>query len=405
MFLAEAHKKGTDLSGKISCLEKTHDSCSVAVLHALNEAGIPVAAEALLRGEDALLSKGNLDAAAIFALSRSRRAPVAARAHFRNHFHDLVPSGKEGWQRLLFTALAMNAEGGGAEFDVRFRDLLLQRQKEDGSWEEGSVLATSVAAIVLQLPLKRLPILLARRPAAPVRVVERPEYLKPPHESSRVKVFAREGGYLVDLIVSVDGSVDLAFFEELKRGLLGANVLLYDVTDGQMNLHRVEVLADRQMWDKADLCIAKDFYTDKTLLPHPWAHGVTMVSRRVEIVNGKERPRNPIGDWVRLPYYRKGTQDAVLWGGADEIGVVAHELCHYLFGVKDEYQRETGESYCRCIVGRLEITEMCRDGDHTDSRQALSCWSLAKALYPRLVVPKQGDCGPWDPPAPVVVFR
>ena len=91
-----------------------------------------------------------------------------------------------------------------------------------------------------------------------------------------------------------------------------------------------------------------------------------------------------------------------LGGERAGVNVLSHELCHYLFGARDEYGRTTGKRYCDCIVGGPQLTELCRPDNHTDDRYEESCWELAKALYPKLEIPKVLDPGPWNPPRPEI---
>jgi hypothetical protein len=218
-----------------------------------------------------------------------------------------------------------------------------------------------------------------------------------------VKVFPRDGGYYVDLVVSTDGPADAAWFAAMQRCLSGANRILYDVTDGQMCLHRVVLLGDGERFDDADVMVTTKFYEGEPL-PQPWVHGVTRVSKRTTVVNGRERESLRIGDWVKLPFTSPGKDQPLPWDHPRLTRVMAHELGHYLIGALDEYDTRTGRSWCRCLMGDRRTTELCREGTHTDTRREESCWSLAKTLYPALRTPAVEDPGPWDPPAPVFVL-
>ncbi|MHC4472987.1 MAG: hypothetical protein ACYS99_18720, partial [Planctomycetota bacterium] len=405
------------------------------VMTALNharEAGIPVDRAVLERGARFLLTCRGRDGAfvyrpelrkregypgatagALFALSRSgvvdERVLAPIRARYRRHHREISAFGRFWWFFLLHTALAMHdrGEGGREEFDAHFRDLLLDRQGGAGNWIDpnetggGTVYATSIAALALNLRLGRLPIASSPPEAPAVDIVEKPRYLTPPQPLSRVKVFERSGRYLVDMEVSVDGPADDEYLDQVRRSMLGANRILNDVTDGQMSMHRVEILSDRRKWDTADIRITRDFYEDETM-PFRGAHGFTMVSKRTKIAGGRETEGRRIGDWVKLPYFHGGGERPIRWDDRRFVRVLAHELCHYLFGAQDEYGRGTGKAYCDCLVGDLTKTELCRDENHTDDRYPESCWSLAKGLYPRLSIPDETDPGPWLPPTPRV---
>ncbi|MEN8149874.1 MAG: prenyltransferase/squalene oxidase repeat-containing protein [Planctomycetota bacterium] len=318
--------------------------------------------------------------------------------------------GKHWWFFLLQTALAMNDRGPAAfdDFQRGFRDRLVRAQQPDGHFEDpdgngGHVFATSIAVLALSMGRDRLPIAAGRAEPPVTALVPKPKYLVPPHAESRVKVFPHGGGYLADLVVWVDGPADRAYFESLGRGIEGANRVLFDVTDGQMRMHRVVLTADPAREKDADILITKGFY-DREVNPRPWAHGITRVSKRTEIRGGKNREGARIGDWIMFPYHGRGTADVIRWDDSRFVHVLAHELCHYLFGLRDEYHATTGESFCDCIMGKRRATELCREETHTDDRQDAACWTLAKRLYPALTIPTTPDPGPWRPARPIVTM-
>jgi hypothetical protein len=310
------------------------------------------------------------------------------RSRYRGHYHALSGYGKWWWWFLFYTALEMadRGEGAVADFDARFRDLLLDRQERAGNWLDpdetggGTVYATAVALVALQIGQGRLPISSEPPPPPALEMEESPRYLKPPQPLSRVKVFERGGRYFVDLIVSVEGSVGPDYLEQVRRSVLGANRILFDVTDGQMTMHRIEILDEGRKADVADIRITRDFRHDEQL-PFKGAHGYTRVSKVTEIEGKRERAGKTIGDWVKLPYFGAG-ESPIRWDRRRAVRVFAHELMHYLIGARDEYGRGSGGSYCDCLVGDLRVSELCRPDNHTDDRYELSCWELAKGLYP-----------------------
>ena len=404
----------------------------VTALACMRDAGLEVDPEVLKKGsrylqmcrtrdgsyayrEELRLGKGypGASAGALLALARAGAVPeedlATSWSRFRASFTDLTGYGEHWWYFLFYGALAAAERGPGttAWFLEHYRDVLAGVREEDGSFEDpdgngGSIFATAIAAMTLQMPLRGLPIGSNRSRPSSIEVTSSPRYLKPPHESSRVKVFERRGRYLVDLVVSVDAPADDAWTDAFARGIVEVNRILNDLTDGQMSIHHVEIHAAKARWDEADLMVTPEFYTDEDL-PQPFAHGFTMVSKRTDIRNGREKEGNRIGDWVKLPYRPRGGGEPYRFDHPALVRVVAHELCHYLFGAQDEYDVGNGRSYCDCIVGNLLATELCRPGTHTDTRREQSCWELATALYPKMKIPDFTDPGPWDPPMPVIV--
>ena len=156
------------------------------------------------------------------------------------------------------------------------------------------------------------------------------------------------------------------------------------------------------MSDEADILVTTKFHSDPNV-PRGGAHGITMITKRTEMRGGREIEGKRIGEWVKLPFHLTPGGDPVPWHHVGLTRVIAHELCHYLFGVQDEYG--AGGHYCTCIVGDNRTTEMCTDGTHTDDRRERSCWAQAALLYPELSIPATADPGPWDPPLPEVTIE
>jgi len=393
-------------------LATTHGALSALnVLPGVDDEAKRKAAAYLLacRGRDGLFAYRPADtrvrrypgatAGALFALMRS--GVVAGDAlepswtALRRTFPDLDGFGEHRWFFLLFEGLAFHARGPGAAraFHRHFRDVLVHEQRDDGSFEDpdgkgGSVFATAVAAMVLA---DRFPV--APRAPDPAPEVAAKRYLELP---GGPKVFEHGGRYWIDLVVSFDRPVDDAFRRAFESALLGANRTLYDVTDGQMSVHAVTLHLRRGSWETADIRVSPEFRDQRTN-PHPWAHGMTRLKTTTDLASGKQAPR--LGQWILFP------ADGLDWADARMHHVLAHELCHYLFGAKDEYHQRTGESFCDCILGRRGATELCDATSHTDDRQEVSCGELARRLYPRLKPPGTPDPGPWDPPGPGLEWK
>jgi hypothetical protein len=324
---------------------------------------------------------------------------------YRRRYRELHTFGEHESYFLLFSGLLMHGHSPGAahEFHVGLRNRLLHEQKPDGHWDDadqkgGSVFATAVASLVLQLPLGNLRIA-SQRPVVPtVKEVAKPYYLGVPDRSCRVKVFRNSGRYWVDLAVSLDREADEDYLRSLKLGFEGANRELFDVTDGQMSIHRVDVYANKGRWDSADVLISKQFY-DGEKNPHPFAHGITRLSQVTHLRGPIKGKTLRFGQWIMFP------PEGIYWADPRYQHVLAHELCHYLFGAPDEYGRGNGQSYCPCIQGSKGFTELCTKATHTDDRHKDDCWKLAKLTFPLLKTPANPDPGPWTPPLPIVRFH
>jgi len=409
IFLAEACARDPDaeLERKLKALARhlaagEPGAAGIAALNHLRAAGVPVDEEAVARGARRLLATRREDhsfasPAALFALMRCGAVPRAELeptwAWFRRHYREADD------RELLFTALSMTARSPDAalEFHHSCRDRLLREQRADGSWN-GSIFATAVGTIVLQLPFGELPLASRRARRAEAAQTANPSYLALPHPNCRAKVFVRDGRYWVDLVVSLDRPADANYLGELRAGIEGANRRLFDVTDGQFSLHRVDVHPDRGAWDRADVLITKKFY-DAQANPLPWAHGVTRLLGMTVNRGPQKGTTYRFGQWIMFP------PEGVWWSDPRYQHVLAHELGHYLFGAPDEYGLESGESLCPCIMGVRDHTELCTGKSHTDKWQPDACWTLAKRSYPLLTVPETPDPGPWDPPVPRIVIH
>ncbi len=323
-------------------------------------------------------------------------------ARYRRDWDRIDAFGRHRFWFVFWTALAMHRRGPGAfdAFDLRFRDALLHEQERAGSWFDkgesgGRVFSTAVATLALHR-FGTLKLATARRASARPQPIENPQYLKPAFASSRVKVFkgaAPGPPYRFDLVVSTEKKRTRAEFERIARGLRAANRVLFDLTDGQFALHRAVVVDKKRLWDTADIRVTKEFF-DADKNPHPGAMGITRLRRRTEISGGREVRGKRIGEWILFPPGR------VSWTARRTAVVVAHELAHYLFGVRDEY------GHCDCVMALNGRTELCTKAGHTDERRDAACWTLAKRLYPRLRAPTdQPDPGPWEPPEPLIEIR
>lgn len=420
-------------------LATTH--VALSALNAIADAGVAVSPEVRARGVRFLVSCVGRNGAftyrpelrgmdgypgatggALYAIARAgRMAPelattfAAAERRFRDDLTELDEYGEYWWYMVLFAALESHDAGEGSwrAFREKYRDLLIANQADDGSFDDpdkqgGAVFATSVALFALQLEQAKPPICGRRSRDAEMARTAAPTYLKVPDPLSRVKVFEQtfgeRGRYLADLIVAIDApaaidgkpAIDDTYLAQLADALRGASRILFDVSEGQMALHRVTIQVGAAKGDVADVTVTHGFYSDPAV-PRGAPHGITMVTKRTELRGGRDIELPRIGQWVKLPYSFADSGERVPWHHWGLTRVIGHELCHYLFGVQDEY------GGCTCFMGDLMVSELCGDDDHSDARRELSCWSQARLLYPKLTAPDAADAhdaGPWDPPQP-----
>jgi hypothetical protein len=129
---------------------------------------------------------------------------------------------------------------------------------------------------------------------------------------------------LLNLTVSVEWDADQAYLADLETGLRRTSAFLYDVTDGQMAMGRIELFDRGERWADADLRIA----ASNMVFPHAAVAGITAGRpdydvRLGPLWNGESARLRSNGDgpWSRPPGYR----------------TIVHELGHYVLGLYDEY--------------------------------------------------------------------
>ncbi|MBI5325521.1 MAG: T9SS type A sorting domain-containing protein [Ignavibacteriae bacterium] len=135
------------------------------------------------------------------------------------------------------------------------------------------------------------------------------------------------------LIFSVEWEAKRAYMDTIASWSKLMSNFLWDVTDGQLFVERVDIYDNYQKWMQADM----RFYANNQVWPNAAINGVYSVDSR--------------GDQVRMPRRWMGNGDATRnwtvrndWFTYDDRGLqlfmsstMAHELGHYMFSFYDEY--------------------------------------------------------------------
>lgn len=185
----------------------------------------------------------------------------------------------------------------------------------------------------------------------------RPGELKP---DWLAKVKADGRALAVDIAIQDDA--DAAFFSEFRWRLLRLSWFLWQITEGQVYLEKIEVA------DQID-------------------------RGRFTILEGKLDI--PVLEGGGATCYNAGQPDwTVTSGGRCYVRILAHEMLHGIFGLPDERHG----CYCLMQGGLYGIKtpdlELCDDASHRPHDQTpRSCWSIIRSRYPQMRHPNPVDYG------------
>ena len=232
-----------------------------------------------------------------------------------------------------------------------------------------------------------------------------------------------------DLIVATewDATDDITFLTALEESFKRASELLFDVTNGQVAIGRVDVVPSRALWRKADIQI----YATNDMRPsaaiggftnHPLSETV-LISPVLAALT-----QFPLTGTTRIEpnaYTRGQVRMGVTWDpfgeNTSDLGeqwwrALAHELGHYLLFLPDNYVGMTvdprnpsaGKRYLGNVDCRGSFMTTTRDpsydeflppqlwsGDCTDTMAAIttgrSDWETLLTFYPMLQMPIVSD--------------
>ncbi|MCB0047404.1 MAG: VCBS repeat-containing protein [Caldilineaceae bacterium] len=210
-----------------------------------------------------------------------------------------------------------------------------------------------------------------------------------------------------------DASQDALFMLGLEEGLNRASELLYDVTNGQALLGRVDVLPARALWKRADILL----YATNEMRPSASLGGLTNtpISDTVKIA-GSDATRIVPDAYVR-GQIRMGPGWDPFGENTGDLGeqwwrALAHELGHYLFFLPDNYiglkpdprDPSSGKRYLGSVDCPGSLMTTTRDPSYDEflgpERWTGNClltmasvttgrsdWETIKRFYPLLATP------------------
>jgi hypothetical protein len=184
--------------------------------------------------------------------------------------------------------------------------------------------------------------------------------------------------YTFNLSVSFQWDLSAAEKTDYQNRVKDFNAKLYDSTDGQMALEKIDMWPNQGHWDVADI----QFY-------HYSSRAFT---------------------------YRGGidVSDGHIFVFTNDNGkVLLHEFGHYGLYFPDEYTDAHG-AFCRCIQGTCyDTNEFCSKSNHCaydpvfchNNGEALSCWEQLGNAYPHVTVKDPPTGGPYDTPAATILWH
>jgi hypothetical protein len=156
-----------------------------------------------------------------------------------------------------------------------------------------------------------------------------------------IRVLKRNTLVGLNLVVSFEWDASAAELETWKQELIKASYRLYNATDGQVMIERVKMADDGTYWVDTDVRVLADRY-----------YGAK--SKRSAFFNTSSSwPCSDIPHWpCANPHVRLSRGSLT---SDDTAKVLVHELGHYLFGVRDEYEGKFwGDSYCTAKLKSAE---------------------------------------------------
>ena len=215
----------------------------------------------------------------------------------------------------------------------------------------------------------------------------------------------------VNLVVSVQWNAQLDYLSSLENGLRIASNYLYDVTNGQAYLDTVRIYDNAENWNSADIQIfsSSDQWPEAYFGDRAHSHGAysvdgTKTLRMPRLFYFDNAHANRELDWEMYPYNWSVALTTYDFDGDGPLAsqsksfcpsrTIMHELGHYLFGFRDEYEDDAGNSIWlnfnfgvmddQLIPGDVQSSEMSSIGqylsadkqvtEHWVYRRGRSCW-------------------------------
>ena len=267
-----------------------------------------------------------------------------------------------------------------------FEALLAKDQKEKAT--QGSVYGTGISNKEKQKALEKF----SKPKKALYDLVENQQikWLKPPSSSSPVKVFEVDikdyphVKYGIDLRVVIERRAkdekELGFRKSLEKGLSQGALYFQWALEGQMVISSIKIFPETQYSRGTDVWVKQEKVIFKE-----GAH-----CEQIEEKKEGEQTGKRIGKYIVLPK-KTPAGELIMWETKGLL--IAHELLHHIVGLPDEFSFPNFNPRCTpCVMANSGLV-LCKKDNHTDPIAKTSCWEQAKALYPKLKIPKKYNPG------------
>lgn len=131
---------------------------------------------------------------------------------------------------------------------------------------------------------------------------------------------------LYNLLVSIQWDATQEYMDSLESYLRTMSNYLYDVTDGQLRLHQVDIYDNRVKWDESDI----KMFASNQVWPNANVGSINTTGGHAHI------PRKWYGNSKDTRNFTARTDWLSTFNGY-HYTTIAHELGHYMFGFWDEY--------------------------------------------------------------------
>jgi len=137
----------------------------------------------------------------------------------------------------------------------------------------------------------------------------------------------------LDVSLEWDARSDPSYLDRLKRDLVRASEILFDLTNGQVALGHVGIFQARENWDESDILV----YARNDLIPNANLGGIVSDPFSDTLPGGEIIPNAFVPGQVRIgaTWNRYGEPEGTV--GEDWPRALAHEIGHYALFLLDNY--------------------------------------------------------------------
>ena len=137
----------------------------------------------------------------------------------------------------------------------------------------------------------------------------------------------------LDVSLEWDARADTAYMAQLERDIHRSAEILFDLTNGQVTLGKINIYHNKENWHTSNILI----YANNMMRPNVDLGGIVTEPVSATLATGEEISRGYLPGQVRMPIKWNRFGNANGNDGDDWSRALAHELGHYLLFVPDNY--------------------------------------------------------------------